>query len=154
MPAEFSTATLAPVQKILGNNAVLVEFWKQFAPFTLPGGSLYDDAAGAVNNVRAIADELLQKKIAAPLDVIACPLEFDTALAIYNALSTTTADYNGEVEKINQRITQLKAQAQTVDPAKLKKELDGLKAVQKRHDAETVKAVENYIGANSAKSAL
>ena len=68
----------------MGNNAVLVEFWNQFAPLTLPGGTLYDDAAAAVNNVRAVVDELLQKKIAAPLDVIACPPEFDAALAAYN----------------------------------------------------------------------
>jgi wobble nucleotide-excising tRNase len=154
LPAEFSAAALAPVQKLLGNNAVLVEFWKQFAPLTLPGGSLFDDVAVAVNNVRTIVDELLRKKIAAPLDVIACPLEFDTAFATYNALSTTVTAYNSEVEKINQRIAQLKTQAQTVDPAKLKKEFDGLKTVQKRHDAGTVKAVNDYVGVNSTKSGL
>jgi wobble nucleotide-excising tRNase len=154
LSTQFSTTTLVPVQKVQGDNAVLVEFWKQFLPITLPGGSLYDDGTMAANNVKTIADEILGKKVAAPLDVIACPPEFDTALATYSALSTTLTDYNGEVEKTNQRITQIKAQAQTVDPAKLKKELDGLKAVQRRLDAGTVKAVKDYLDATSLKSRL
>jgi wobble nucleotide-excising tRNase len=154
LPAQFSTTLLAPIQKLLGDNAVLVEFWRQFTPITLPGVSLYDDASLAVNSVRNIVDELIRTKIAAPLDVIACPPEFDTALATYKALSTMVIDYNAEVDKTNQTITQLKAQAQIADPAKLKKELDALKAVQKRNDVGTVKALKDYSAANSTKRDL
>ncbi len=154
LAAQFSTTPLASVQKLLGDNGVLVEFWRQFMPIIMPGGSIYEDATASVNNVRSIVDELLQKKIAAPLDVITCPPEFDAALATYNALSTVVTDYNAEADKINQRITELKAQAQTVNPAKLKKEVDGLRTVQKRHDPGTVKILREHALASTTKRTL
>jgi wobble nucleotide-excising tRNase len=126
---QFSIDAFQAAQKIANENSVLVEFWTQFDSLTLPADFI-DGARDALTGLKNLADELLRKKIALPLEVVSRPPELDAALAKYADFSSNVVHYNGEVQKINEKIAKIKAQAQSADPVKLKKELDALKCVQ------------------------
>jgi wobble nucleotide-excising tRNase len=151
--SQFGSEAFQPIQRTASANAVLATFWAQFESLALPADFM-DDARAALLDLSKHANELLQRKAATPLEPVPLTTEFDAAFTKYAAFSTAFETYNAEVARINEKIGKIKSQASAADPAKLKKELEFLGCVQKRHDVAVAAVANEYARLNAAKTEL
>ncbi len=145
---------LSSVQQAIGANAVLVEFWRQFAQVDLPVISFPDmQQKFATLHERCLA--LAKKKQDSPTEAVTADADFSTALATVETLRGTVATYNSAVDAANLRAKEQKAAAeQQSDLTALKNELAQLEARKGRFEPGVVQACQAYQDAVSLKAGL
>lgn len=148
---EFSGSPLELVRKIMSDNAVWVEFWKQFSSLPLEGNPPLESIVAVVEEAKTIADGLLRLKLSAPLEVVRWSEELEIVLKKYEELSNVVAEYNHKIEDSNTRIINVKEWAQNPDLAGIESQLKFLKSIRKRFEPATLKVVEDYTKANKIK---
>jgi wobble nucleotide-excising tRNase len=152
--ARFGDTVTLGVQKAIGDNAALWEFWSQIGigvGLSVPDvGSL----TAVVAEVRNQATVLVRKKIAAPLEEMTQTEELKEALKRLMAVTELVTEYNAIVQSFNAQVTAFKIKQASADIPKLKTELSHLKLVQLRHSAKVVTALKDYTAAENAKARL
>lgn len=143
-------ATLLKIQKIIKDNAALVEFWKKYTDQPEPTLSFDDRIQPAAIKLRAV-NELVKKKIAAPLEVV--KNSATTQIADWKKLCEEVTAYNAEVDAINLAITGVKKSSESKSTAALEQELATLEARKTRHGKEGATAVKLYRDAVANKAA-
>ncbi len=147
-------ASLGSIQQAISDNAVLAEFWKQFAMDDLPDIS-FPDIQEKYAALRALCLALAKKKQDNPTEAVELDEGFAVALTDVGALRTAIVPYNMGVDKANQRINEQKSLTRTQgDVIDIKNELAQLEARKKRFDAEPVQVCRDYQEAISAKEGL
>ena len=145
-----SDATLLKVQKVIKDNAALVEFWKKYIDTPEPTLSFDDRVQPAAVKLRAV-NELLTKKIAAPLEVV--KNSATTEIADWKKLWEEVTAYNASVDAFNLAITAVKKSSESKSTAALEQELATLEARKTRHGKEGASAVKSYQDAVENKAA-
>ena len=146
--------TLNATQQKLLNNAILVDFWKQFAEMALPD-LVYDDIHTKYATLRDLALVLTQRKQQTPTESIAPDIDFQGALNEVTVLQQSLQAYNIAVDACNTLISAQKTAAQQGgDIEVLKIELADLEAKKKRFDLMVVQACKEYMEALTAKTIL
>jgi wobble nucleotide-excising tRNase len=145
---------LSSLQQAIAGNAVLVEFWRQFAQVDLPVIS-FPDTQQKYATLRERCLALAKKKQDSPTEAVTADADFNTALAAVEALRVAVAAYNTAVDAANLRVNEQKAAArQQSDLTALKNELTQLEARKRRFEPEVVQACQAYQDAVSAKAGL
>ncbi|MDG6998065.1 MAG: AAA family ATPase [Nitrososphaerota archaeon] len=150
----IAESTLNTPQQTLSNNLMLIEFWKQFAPVSLPDFSI-DDVRNKYTTLRNIALTMAQKKQQTITESVEPEADFQSALDAVRALQQSCQIYNSQVDTCNSLIT---AQQEVVqkcgDINTLKKELADLESRKKRFEEEVVKTCQVYQSALHTKTLL
>ena len=152
--SDFSDRAALTVQKTLGDNGGLHEFWQQLG---VGKGLVLDDITTlptVMSEVREEATTLLKTKLASPLEAVPLSAEFKQALSSLTKLQGAVATYNGTVRDFNTKVNEYKAQQGATDVTKLKNELATLQLIELRHDPVTSKALGDYQTAEGNKSKL
>lgn len=136
-----SDETLLKVQKVIKDNAALVEFWKKYTDKPEPTLSFDDRIQPAAVRLRAV-NELLTRKIAAPLQVVKNSAA--TEIADWKKLREEVTDYNAAVDAFNTAITAIKKSSESKSTAALEQELTTIEARKTRHGKEGVATVKTY----------
>jgi len=145
---------LSPVQQAIAGNAVLAEFWRQFARADLPVIS-FSDIQQKYATLRERCLALAKKKQDNPTEAVTADADFDTALAAVETLRGSVAAYNTAVDAANLRVNEQKAAAQRQsDFTLLKNELAQLEARKRRFEPGIVQNCQAYQEAVSAKAGL
>jgi len=143
-------ATLLKVQKVIKDNATLVEFWKRYTDKPEPTLSFDDRIQPAAIKLRAV-NELVTKKIATPLEVV--KNSATTEIADWKTLREEVTAYNATVDAFNPAIAAVKKSSESKSTAALEQELATLEARKTRHGKEGAEAVKTYQGAVADKAA-
>lgn len=154
LDADFGEAGLLPVTRSFGDNATLVEFWKQFGVADIATPSIDTDIRPALERLREEAIALLQAKMSKPFEPVHVTASFTEATTGYGAVVQTVTDYNARLTAANHSIAEQKAKAATADPTKIAAELQQLKLVQTRHSPAVAQSVVDYNQATQTKTAL
>jgi wobble nucleotide-excising tRNase len=145
---------LSPVQQAIASNAVLVEFWRQFAQIDLPVIS-FPDVQQKYSTLRERCLALAREKQDSPTEALMADADFNTALAVIGDLRASVAAYNTAVDAANLRVNEQKAATERLsDLTTLKNELTELEARRKRFETTVVQACQAFRDAGSLKEGL
>jgi wobble nucleotide-excising tRNase len=139
----FGEAGLLATQRVLDSNAASAAFWNQFVDAGLPELS-FETVHSAVMGVRQAAQNLVQLKLASPLEVVQADAEFERAVESLRQVEVIAAAYTKAVVGVNERIGSKKRELETGDLAKVRSALNGLLSVQKRFEDAVDKACREY----------
>jgi wobble nucleotide-excising tRNase len=149
----FGEAGLLATQRVLDSNAASAAFWSQFVDAGLPELS-FETVHSAVTGVRQAAQDLVQRKLASPLEMFQADAEFERAAESLRQAEVTAAAYTKAVVGVNQRIDAKKREMETGDLAKVRSTLAGLLSVQKRFEDAVDKACREYLKEVERKKVL
>ncbi len=142
------------IQKILGDNGSILEFWKQFIELSLPPCS-FDGIKEALSRLRDECLALAREKQSNPLDAIQLSDEYYEAVKAIAAVKQVVVAYNAAVEAANAVIAEKKGAAS--NPTALpgcQRELAALMAAKMRHTPEVATACATYLTAEADKAKL
>lgn len=134
---QFSDEHLARLNRQLGTNETLLEFWKSVAEMpslSTPSELLAEKTKAA----REKLDALIQRKISDPLAPVDAQSEIDAITACIEAIATSVSTYNTDVRQTNEKITAIKADAKNSNLDVATKSLNALK-LQKQRFEESIK---------------
>ncbi|MFO0912756.1 MAG: AAA family ATPase [Pirellulales bacterium] len=143
-------ATLLKVQKVIKDNAALVEFWRKYTDKAEPTLSFDDRVQPAAVKLRVVND-LLTTKISAPLEAVKNTATNE--MADWKKLREEVTAYNAAVDAFNLAITGVKKSSESKSTAALEQELATLEARKARHGKEGAAVVKSYQEAVANKSA-
>lgn len=135
---QLSDEYLARLNRLLGNNETLLEFWKSVADMpslSTPGELLAEKIKGA----REKLDELIKRKIGDPLTPLDAQSEIDEIATCMEAIVTSTVTYNAEIGQINAKISTIKADARSSNLDEATKRLNASKLQKQRFEEATKK---------------
>ena len=143
---------LLPVQKSVGGNATLAEFWARYVE-NLPALT-FEEIQGVMEEVRRAVEPLIERKLTAPLDAIQAPDELRQATDALAVLRVNVDGYNAAVRTANQMIAVVKARATGSNVGALRDALVLLEAQKKRHLPESVTIITAFTDAQAAKASV
>ena len=136
------------------SNQELQEFWGQFVTTEIPDLDFDNKVEPALFNLHSSAEELVEKKLAAPLDVIEPMAEFEAAQKGYEDAKKLVDSYNQAIEQANEIIKKKKIETDAGDLAKAKRGLEALKNTKARHGLDAKEACDKYKEALQSKEQL
>jgi wobble nucleotide-excising tRNase len=141
------------LQRDLGDNRSLADFWRQFVAFELPPVT-FEEIHSCVEELRASAQELVARKLSAPLELVAPTPRFADAQAAQTRLLQRAEEYNRAVAVANEAIARKKAGTSAGNAERTHQELARARAVQVRYSVAAVRACQNYVASCQVKKAL
>ena len=149
-----STERVLSIQKVVGANTALLEFWSQLVEEEAPAISMQHDVETALLSVRSSLVPVVSRKQGSPLDAIGLGDTEISAVSQFSELRSKVESYNEAVVAYNSAIDAIKASAEQVNPTTLQSELRLLEATELRHEVETVTVAAAYADALEAKSEI
>lgn len=146
----FADREIANLQTRALQNTAGVEYWTRFSDIAAP--AIEADRAGeALRALRQSALALLDRKAAAPLEVIAPDAVFTDAMSRLTAMQQAVTDYNQAVGTANLIIAAKKATTQAADVARVEAELSYLRTTKRRHEPDAIQACADHATALAEK---
>ncbi|MBA3571544.1 MAG: AAA family ATPase, partial [Pyrinomonadaceae bacterium] len=152
--SDLGDRQIATVERTLDQNAAGAEFWTRYcdiAPPALPDTSQPGEALRAL---REAAVALLDRKVAAPLELVVTDEAFATAHAGLTELKQEIAAHNRAVTAANTLIATKKAATAATDLRAVDAALVRLRATKKRHEPQVRTACQEYETALAEKRAI
>jgi wobble nucleotide-excising tRNase len=154
LEALFGDRAIADAEKPLASNEAAVEFWSRFCSLSAPELSAPQGFGTSLREIRDAAIETLDRKIAAPLEVIPVSQPFLNALVAVQALQSAAEEYNLAVRSANETINAKKASLEGVSVEQFLGELRTLKAIKARQEEECSKACKEHTEGVRKKESL
>ena len=149
----FGDREIANFQRRAIENAAGVEYWTRFSD--IAALAIEADRAGDV--LRALRQSvlaLLDRKAAAPLEIIAPDAVFTEVLARLIAGQQAVTEYNRAVGTANSVIAAKKAATQAADVASVEDELSDLRTTKRRHEPDAIRACADHTTALAEKKRI
>ena len=140
---------IASFERTVEQNVAGVEFWSRFCEIVAPVP--LDGAGDRLRTLRNGAASLLNRKAAAPLEVVAPDDAFTDAAAQFAILTAAATTYNGAVAAANALIAARKAATGEADIRTIEATLARLRLTKKRYEPEVKTACEEYQAALDEK---
>ena len=150
----FGDRAIADTEKPIASNVGAVEFWSRFCSFSAPQLSAPQGFGTSLREIRDAAIESLDRKTAAPLEVIPASQRFLNAFAVVRALQAAVEEYNLAARSANATITAKQASLEGVSVEQSLRELRTLKAIKARQEEECSRACTEHAEAMEAKERL
>ena len=154
LEAILGDRAIADTEKLLAGNEGAIEFWSRFCSLSAPQLSAPQGFGTALREIRDAVIESLDRKAAAPLEVIPVSQRFLNASAVARALQAAAEEYNFATRSANATITAKKASLEGVSAEQSLRELRTLKATKARQGGECLRACTEYAEAVSSKERL
>ena len=139
----LADAQLATLNRKLGDNGTVGEFWKPLVNLALPV-SPADSIAERTRDARAKLMALIDRKLASPLVAVCEPDEFDVSKSLLQGIQTLLAEYNEKVRQVNVRVEAIQKQARASDLNKAKANVLALRQQKERHETPNREDCEKY----------
>jgi wobble nucleotide-excising tRNase len=149
----FSDREVANLQAKALQNTAGVEYWTRFSDIAAPAIEA-DKAGEAFRALRQSALALLDRKAAAPLEVIAPDVVFTNAMARLIVMQQAVTDYNHAIGTANAIIAAKKTATQAADVARVEGELSDLRTTKKRHQPDAIQACTEHARALTEKKRI
>ena len=146
-------AHLVSLNRCLGDNEVVGEFWKPLADVQLPA-SPADQIAERTRKARTLLVGLIDLKIANPLQAIADPAGAVTAAVSLQDNALAVAEYNSGAMETNVAIGMVQTQAESSNLASATSRLDALERQRLRHESPNKDECDRYTGLVEQKKKL
>jgi wobble nucleotide-excising tRNase len=145
---------IARVEQQLVNNVSGMQFWSEYgAVAPLPPVDI-EELVGALRAVQVAAIALLDRKAAAPVDVVPVDNQLTEALDGLAALGNALSAYKEAVDAANTVIGSQKESVAAADVNETALALERLQAVKRRHENEAKTACAAYASAEDEKESL
>lgn len=147
-------SALSALQSKLANNAILVEFWKQFIAIDLPELT-FEMVKEKYEVLCALALSAVKNKQQSPLESIHIDGALEAAIAVIGGLRETVDQYNDIVGAVNAQIQEQKRlPPSNEDLDKLKTDLVILQSNKRRFDQDVILLCDEYKKAAGEKDVL
>ncbi len=150
----FGEAAIGMLTTLIVENRGAVEFWKKYCPLDPSVLSPPESLAGAVRNLEAKAQTLLKSKSGCPLEAVTPETGFNKAKTLYLEMRETVVTVNSAIRAGNVLIAAKKAATGAADLKTAQSELEGMKAVKKRHESAIDEVCADHIRSTGEKSAI
>jgi len=141
------------LQTTLLANESNLEVWSRYVAFPRPVLS-FDGAADAIRALRTAILALLERKLAALLDVIEVSDDYTAAVSAVTDFVTVAEAYNSAVDAANVAIDAFKASANISRLQAAENELARLRLIKKRHEAAVVELCNRFTQQLASKATL
>lgn len=136
-------AHLASLNRYLGDNAVIGEFWKPLADVR-PPASPADQIAERARKTRTLLIGLIDRKVANPLQAMADPADAVTAAVLLQDNAMAVAKYNSGVAETNIAIGMVQKEAESSNLASATSRLEALERQRLRHESPNKEECDRY----------
>ena len=136
----ISPAVLINLDKT-GGNQTLCDFWSQFVELKLDELSFREEILEPLSDVHETAISLVNKKIAAPLEVIGTTREYEQLRKSVEQVNEQLREYNQQIDQANAIIQQRKEATKSGNLAEEELTLRRLEAAKLRHSENGKKSV-------------
>ena len=140
----FGDRTIADAEKPIMSNEAAAEFWSRYCSLSVPQLSVPQGFGTSLSEIHDAAIEILDLKIAAPLEIFPAGQRFLNALAVGQALRAAADEYNIKVRSANVIITAKKASLVGVSVEQTLRDLQRLKAIKTRQGEDCSKACTDH----------
>ncbi|MGH2360036.1 MAG: AAA family ATPase, partial [bacterium] len=140
----FGDREAGAVETQIEQNRGGADFWGRYCTLDLVALTAQAGLAGAMRQVCRAAVALLDRKVGAPLEVIAADAIFTEAVAAYGQSVEALEGYNTGVKAANVAIEVRRASTGTADVKTAEAELARLRAIKTRHGPQAVVACAKY----------
>jgi wobble nucleotide-excising tRNase len=137
------------IEKVIDQNAAAIEFWSRFCDFPAPAPP--EGVGDTLRTLRQAALLLLDRKTAAPLDVVVPDATFSIAMAATDTQTQDIMGYNKDVTDANSIIATKKAATETSNVQLVESALAQLRLRKTRYRQEVVEACDAYRTAQQEK---
>ncbi len=144
-------AAFARLDALAAQNNASAEFWGKSCTFDAAPLALPATLAPAAEGLLAAALALIDRKAAAPLEIVPVDAAFTDAQAAYDAAAVALEAANGAISTVNALIADKKAATGSADVGAAETELAHLQAIKTRHDAKVIPLCTAYSGHAAAK---
>lgn len=151
--SSFSKSHLFKLQEDIQTNITLYEFWKEYVQIELPDIQ-FSILKNLFENTYIYLSNLINQKIASPLEKIVVDIKSLKAIIAYNLIHLIISKYNQSIDLSNQKIEQKKEIVKGANLFEAENELELLNNTKKRF-LESINALcESYIGLIEKKGEL
>lgn len=149
----FGERAIANLQTRVLTNTASVEYWRRFSE--IAGPTIEAERLGeTLRALRQSATALLDRKAAAPLEIIFPDSPFTDVLARLADGQEAVNEYQRAVDAANAVIAAKKAATQTADVAKVEAELSDLRTTKRRYEPDAVRACADHAVALAEKKRI
>lgn len=134
-------------------NAALAEYWRQFLQIELPGIDV-SAFVGVLLPLLTASSEMLDRKLADPLQLVIPNAEFETILAAFNDAAASFTTYNEAIARANASVQAKKTEVDAASLAQHRDELANLESAQIRYGEEAITACNEYSAATTEREGL
>jgi wobble nucleotide-excising tRNase len=150
----YSDDRIALVQTRIQSNEASVEVWKRYVVFDAPALVGSFDPTALLVKFRTEMLALLEKKVAALLEVLPLSKEYEIAYAALGELAAAGNAYDDAVTKANAKIEAFKKSANATRLQSAQNELRWLELTKKRYEPAVAEACTQYTTLNIEKDDL
>jgi len=147
----FSDTILHSITDVINNNATLIEFWSDHISFNVPSIDVTILRARWAA-LKAACSAHLERKFMSPLELVTLDEEIDSAIANYEILLGDVANYNNDVQLVNEQIEAKKEQVASKEIGEQEHELIHLQNIQRRFEEDVVLLCDDYRRMRGQKS--
>ncbi len=150
----FSEQKIQLLKTQVAGNLTSADLWARYVPISKPESLDTDRIASVMAAFRQVMLEVLDKKLASPLDAIELPASYMAARDHYASLKKAFDTYNQQVEIVNSTIASFKAKADSARTQTAERELIAFRTIKNRFEPAVQEACEKYksAGLNKIKS--
>lgn len=149
--ASMTTAILVEIENRIAGNKTAGDFWKPYVMADAPTIN-FKEINAVIILLRDATADLVDKKLAAPLEVIEHSQQSNDAIALWKNLRDTLQKYNAAVGEYNKVVAGVKRDAAAKTAMQVQKELDALNARKSRHQPEVAEIINAHAIAVKAKA--
>jgi wobble nucleotide-excising tRNase len=150
----FGDRAIADAEKPIVSNEAAAEFWSRYCILSVPQLSAPQGFGTALREIRDAAIEMLDLKIAAPLEIFPAGQRFLNALTVGQALGAATGEYNIKVRSANVTVAAKKASLEGVIVEQTLRDLQRLKAIKTRQSEVCSKTCADHAAETNKKELL
>lgn len=151
---DMGEAVLARLDTLAEQNKGGIDFWKKYCSIEVATPALPNNALDATRALAAAALELLERKVAKPLDTITPDEAFVAARTSYEGAVDAVVAVNTVIQDINAAIADKKAAANAGNLREAETELVRLNAIKTRHQADVIPLCDAYTKLKNEKDGI
>lgn len=149
----LSDGALLRVQKVVADNAALVEFWSKYAQHQPPAPLSFDETIQPViRRLRETLAPLVAQKTSTPLHPVTHSPESLAAIDAWKALRDQVKAYNEQANAFNAAVATVKSNLGAKTVGVLTAELAALEGQKLRHQTSSIATILAFAQANAAKA--
>lgn len=154
LDSTLGDAIIAALGRTIAKNDAGKEFWGNHVQIELDTIDHDSLIVARASTLHGIADSLIAKKLASPLESVAATEDFDTALSDFELVKVGLGEYNKKVELANGLIESKKKEALDADAKSIESRLIVLKLGKKRHEPKVSALCDDYTNLAAEKEKL
>ncbi len=148
----FSEQKIQLLRTQVAANLTSADLWGRYVAISKPEFLDTDRLESVMATFRHVVLEVLDQKLASPLDAIELPVSYKTARDHYASLKQALDAYNQQVVTVNSTIASFKAKADPARTQTAERELTALRTKKNRFEPAVQDACEKFKSASSNKA--